>query len=334
MSTEKVPSRSDASIMLEVSALVRRKAGEYERGAVQVQGERVGYELYKIDARSNRQQEQNTHRGSLDGTIMVVVPGHGQTIHGPKKLLATAALLSRSRIAWCIDPTPAKGGDRTEGQAIARVIRESISTTFPKMEEPIAATLIGWSHGGSKALLAAEDAPNLFPQVLGVCSTSLVERHLLELLYSFFLEATRILWASVRRQEWTCLKDTLRVGWNAGVGLVRDLWNTKSVRRLIEDIGWAARNVTSSPIGYTGDVVLLFGAQDTVVRWRDVFPECDLPQDIPQFLAEYQEKNFPSASRVEVQVVEGSHVAPETDAPSFLRVGLSLLEQLGERRKG
>ena len=331
---DKAPARSETSILLEVSALVRRNMGEHERGDVEVPGETIGYELCTIDARSDQQRERDTHRGRPDGNIMVVVPGHGQTIHGPKKLVATAALMSRSRIAWCVDTAPAKGGDRTEAQAIARVVKENISTTFPDMEEPIAATLIGWSHGGSQALLGAEFAPDLFPQFLGVCSTGLVDRQSLELLYSFFLEATRILWASVRRRDWTCLKDTLRVGWNAGVGLIRDLWNTKSLRRLTEDIGWAARNVTSSPFGYTGEVVLLFGAQDTVMRWRDLFPGCDRPQDIPKFLPAYQEKNFPLASRVEVQVVEGDHVAPETDAPSFLQTGLSLLQQLDEQGNG
>jgi len=334
MGTDKAPARSETSILLEVSALVRRNVGEHERGAVEVQGETVGYELCTIDARSNQQRERDTHRGRPDGNIMVVVPGHGQTIHGPKKLVTTAALMSRSRIAWCIDTAPAKGGDRTEAQAIARVVKENISTTFPDMEEPIAATLIGWSHGGSQALLAAEFAPDLFPQFLGLCPTGFVDRQPLELLHSFFLEATRILWASVRQRDWTCLKDTLRVGWNAGVGLIKDLWKTKSLRRLIEDIGWAARNVASSPIGYTGEIVLLFGAQDTAVRWCDLFPECDRPQDIAKFLVEYQEKNFPLASRVEVQVVEGAHVAPETDAPSFLQTGLSLLEQLDEQGNG
>jgi hypothetical protein len=77
--------------------------------------------------------------------------------------------------------------------------------------------------------------------------------------------------------------------------------------------------------------VLLFGAQDTVVRWRDAFPECDRPQDISTSLAKYQKKNFPSARHVEVQIVEGAHVAPEVDAPSFLQTGLGLLEQLDER---
>jgi hypothetical protein len=196
----------------------------------------------------------------------------------------------------------------------------------------MAATLIGWSHGGSEALRAAEFAPDLFPQFLGLCPTGLVDRQPLELLHSFFLEATHILWASVRRRDWACLKDTLRVGWNAGAGLVRDLWRSKSPRRLIEDIGWATRKVSSKHFGYSGEVVLLFGTLDTVVRWHDAFPECDRPGNIPTSLVRYQEKNFPLAQRIEVQVVEGSHVAPETDAPSFLKTGLGLLGQLDERR--
>lgn len=302
-----------------------------EQGMVDVQGESVHYEIRIVDARSAMQRERDARRGRSDGNLVIVVPGHGQSIHGPKKLVATAAQLSRSKIAWCIDPVPVKGGDRTEAQAIARVARERISTTFPKMEEPIAATLIGWSHGGSEALRAAEHDPDLFPQFLGLCSTGLVDRQPLELIFSFFLEATRILWTSVRWRDWTCLKDTLRLGWNAGVGLVRDLWRSKSPKRLAEDIGWASRKVSGRLFGYSGEVVLLFGALDTVVRWQDVFPECERPQDISKSLAEYKRRNFPLARRVEVQIVKGAHVAPETDAPSFLQTGLGLLEQLDEQ---
>jgi hypothetical protein len=108
---------------------------------------------------------------------------------------------------------------------------------------------------------------------------------------------------------------------------MRDLWRSRSVRRLAEDIEWAGREITSSPIGYTGDVVLLFGAQDGVVRWRDAFPECERPHDISGFLAEYQGRTFPHARRFEVKVIEGAHIAPEADATTFLKVGLSLLEQ-------
>jgi pimeloyl-ACP methyl ester carboxylesterase len=312
------------------AALEHGNEVNYERGTVEIQGERVGYELYAVDARSNRQREDDTQHSKPDGNIIVVVPGHGQSIHGPKKLVAAAALLSRSKIVWCIDPIPAKGGDCTEAQAIARVVEERIEMAFPAGETSIAATLIGWSHGGSEALRAAEGAPDLFPQYLGLCPTGLVDRHPLELLRSFSLEAARIVWASVCRRDWVCLKDTLRLGWNAGVGLVRDLWRSKSPRRLAEDIGWAGRKVPGKRFGYRGEVVLLFGALDTVVRWRDVLPGCDRPQDIPTYLAKYQAKNFPLAQRIEVEVVPGDHAAPEVNAASFLQTGLGLLGQLDE----
>jgi pimeloyl-ACP methyl ester carboxylesterase len=305
-----------------------------EQGVVEVQGESVRYEMRVVDARSTQQREQDAQRGRPDGNIMVVVPGHGQSIHGPKKLVVTAAQLSRSKIAWCIDPVPAKGGDRIEAQAIARVVRDRISTMFPAKDGPTAATLIGWSHGGSEALQAAERDPDLFPQFLGLCPTGLVGRRQSELLYSFFLEATRILWTSVRQRDWTCLKDTLRLGWNAGAGLVRDLWRSKSLRRLTEDLSWASRKVASRPLGYSGEVVLLLGAQDTVVRWQDAFPGCERSRNISGCLAAYQERHFPQARRVEVQVIEGAHVAPEVDAPTFLRAGLSLLEQLDDTALG
>ncbi|HSR33373.1 MAG TPA: hypothetical protein VLY63_22645 [Anaerolineae bacterium] len=298
-----------------------------EHGVVQVQGESVRYEIRIVDARSAQQRKLDAQRGRPAGSVMIIVPGHGQNTHGPKKLVDSAAQLSRSKIAWCIDPSPAKGGDRIEAQAIARVIRDRISTMFPAKDEPTVATLIGWSHGGSEALRAAEHDPELFPQFLGLCPTGLVERRLLELLFSFFLEATRILWVSARQRDWTCMKDTLRLGWNAGAGLVRDLWRGRSVRRLLEDLGWAARKVTSNPISYTGEVVLLFGAQDTVVRWHDAFPGCERPQDISRLLAQYQQEHFPQARRVEVKVLQGAHVAPEVDAPTFLQAGLSLLGQ-------
>ena len=298
-----------------------------EQGTVDVRGESVRYEIRIVDARTTQQREQDTQRGRPGGNIMVVIPGHGQSIHGPKKLVPTAAQLSKSKIAWCIDPVPARGGDPVEAQAIARVARHRIATAFPAKEEPATATLIGWSHGGSEALLAAEHDPDLFPQYLGLCPAGLVGRHRRELLCSFFLEAARILWASACRRDWTCLKDTLRLGWDVSVGLTRDMRRGRSARRLVEDVGWATSNVASSPLGYTGEVVLLFGAQDTVVRWRDLFPECAQPQDISTSLAAFQKRAFPQAKRVEVRVVEGAHVAPEVDAPTFLQAGLSLLGQ-------
>lgn len=301
-----------------------------EQGTVNASGELIHYEIRTVDARSTQRQAQDARRGRPEGNIVVVVPGHGQSVHGPKKLVATAARLSKSGIVWCVDPVPARGGDRVEAQAIAHIVRSRIGTTFPATEEPITATLIGWSHGGGEALRAAEYDPDLFPQFLGLCPTGFVDRPPFELVYSFLLESVRILWSSARRKDWLCLKDTLRLGGNFVIGSLRDLWRSGSGKRLVEDIGWAARRASLQPLGYTGEVVLLFGAQDTVIRWRDVFPECEQPQDIAESLADLQRRDFPRAASLQVRIVAGTHVAPEVDAPAFLELGLGLLGQLGQ----
>ena len=286
------------------------------------------YQVRIIDARSAQQRDQDFRLGRPAGNIMVLVPGHGQSVHGPKKLLAAAARLSRSKIAWCIDPVPARGGDTVEGQAIAQIVRAKISASFPAMERPAAATIIGWSHGGAEALHAAGSAPDLFPQYLGLCPTGLVHRSPQELVGSFFLESTRTLWASVRQRDWTRLNDTLRLGANAGIGLARDLGRSRSARRLVEDIDWAGRKVSGGAYDYPGELVLLFGEQDTVVRWQDAFPKWSKSGQIGSSLSEYGRNAFPRAQRVEVRVVEGMHISPEVDAATFLRTGLGLLGQL------
>jgi hypothetical protein len=235
--------------------------------------------------------------------------------------------LSRSKIAWCIDPVPTRGGDGIEGQAIAQVTREEISARFPAKTSPVTATLIGWSHGAAEALHAAQAAPDLFPQYLGLCPTGLADRPPRELLGSFSLESARILWSSARQRDWNRLGDTLRLGVDAGVGLVRDLGRSKSVSRLVKDVGWAGKRVTGRDCRYPGDVVLLFGKEDTAVRWQDAFPAAN-QSEANASLAEQGQDAFPEARRVEVRVIPGSHVDPETDAGTFLRAGLGLLDQL------
>ena len=136
------------------------------------------------------------------------------------------------------------------------------------------------------------------------------------------------MWNSVRQRRWVCLKDALRLGVNAGTGLARDLWHSRSARRLIEDIEWAGKRVTGEGFQYPGKVVLLFGQQDTVVHWQDAFPECASPEQLGSTLVAFSQKAFPEASSVEIRVIEGTHVAPESDAPTFLRTGLGLLGQL------
>jgi hypothetical protein len=304
-------------------------ATEYsEQGVVDVRGESLPYEICIVDARSAPQREQDAWRGSPEGNIIVLVPGHGQGVHGPKKLLAAAARLSRTKIAWCVDPIPARGGDHVEGEAIASIVHDRIADAFPATELPVTATLVGWSHGASEALRAADQAPELFPQVLGLCPLGLVEKQPLTLVADFGGEAARILWTGARRRDWVRLKDALRLGLNAAAGLARDLARTRSVRRLVEDIRWAGTQVSGPDFAYPGHVVLLFGREDTVVRWQDALPGCAQPEEIAACLADYGQQAFPLAQRVEMQVIEGAHVAPETDATAVLERGLGLLGQL------
>lgn len=316
----------DEWVEAEARRLLRAKEARSERGRVAVGNEVVQYEMWVVDA-------GEVPRDRPRGNVLVVVPGHGQTATGPKKLVATAALLSQSKIVWCIDPVPSRGGDRIEAMAIAAVTRQKLAALYgPADMVPPGATLIGWSHGGGEALRAAAHDPALFPQVLGLCPTGLAARHPLELLTSFFLEALRTLGWGLRRRDWSYVGDTLRIGRDLLVGLLRDLWRSRSLRRLVGDVIWASQQVTGQGFGYTGEVVLLYGREDRVVRWQDLSPGCAGPDDLARCLPAFRRRHLPQARRVEVEVVEGGHLAPEAKASTFLRTGLGLLGQLDEPR--
>lgn len=309
-----------------------RSTGSARRvsGSVAAGGDRVQFEMRIVDARSGVERDRDTRRGRPAGNLVILVPGHGQTVDGPHNLLAAAARLSRSGVACCIDPVPAQGGDRAEAEALAAIARATIDYLFPTAQGPlpIRATLVGWSHGGGEALRAANWDSDLFPQYLGLCPTGLVERRPVELVGRFFLEAARILSRSLVRGNWRRVVITLRLGANALAGLAQDLARSRSLRRLLADVRWACRKVPGPAFGYSGQVVLLFGESDSVVRWRDAFPGGDSWQAIADSLPAFARDNFPFAGRLEVRVLPGDHVSPEADTRSFLRTGLGLLSQL------
>jgi pimeloyl-ACP methyl ester carboxylesterase len=254
---------------------------------------------------------------------MVLVPGHGQTVEGARQLVATLARLGRTGIAWGVDPTPAAGGDLVEAQAIAAIVRRRLATEFPGAAPR--ATIVGWSHGGGEALRAARADAALFGRYLGLCPAGMVTRRPLEMVGSFVLEAARIMAGYVRRGRWSYLGETLRVGLDLGQGLILDLVRGRSLRRLVEDVGWACRRVPGPDFDYPGEVILVFGKQDTVIRWRDVFPGCNDVAQLAEHLPTYREENLPRARRVEVLVLEGNHMSPETEAEDFVGPALALL---------
>jgi len=302
-----------------------------EYGSVMVGGEAVQFELRTVDARSEARRAHDARAGRPAGNVLILVPGHGQTVDGPRNLLATAAELSRSGIACCIDPVPARGGDHAEAKAIVAIARETIACLFPgEMQHgvPIQATVVGWSHGGGEALRAASQDPDLFPQYLGLCPAGLVERRPAELVCSFFQESMRVAGRNLVRGNMRCILTILRVGANLLKGLLWDLARSRSLRRLIADVRWACRRVPGPTFGYTGEVVLLWAEGDSVVRWRDAFQGCNCGQEIERSLPDFSRDNFPLASRVEVLILPGDHLSPELDSASFLTAGLGLLGQL------
>jgi hypothetical protein len=293
------------------------------RAVVLVGDEAVRYEVLTSDARTDAERARDAARGAPEGHVIVAVPGHGQTVAGPRNLVDSAARMSRSGLAWCVDPTPTAGGDVIEAQAITRIVRRCLAEQFPAATA--GALILGWSHGGSEALRAAREAPDLFPQYLGLCPVGLVARRPTELVGSFLLEAARIVGRTLYRRRWSELAETLRVGLDFARGLVLDLVRTRSLRRLANDVRWACRKVPGPDFDYPGEVVLLLGTDDTVIRWRDVLPGGRVDDSA---VADLHATDFAAARRFTLEVIPGDHMTPEVDAGSFIRRGLALLGQL------
>jgi len=307
--------------------------GKWERGVVRVDGETVGYTLYEIDARTEDQQTSNATNRRLDGNLNVYIPGHGQRSTAAKNVMATIVALSPSRILWSIDIDPPKGGDPTRAEALIKVIKSKASERIlgnkhQELTESLffKVSIFGWSHGAAEAMQAAEKDTDLFQHVVGLSPAGLIERLPYELAWSFIIEGLRIFWDALLRLDWWTLVRVLAVGYDILAGIICDFLRSKSLQRVIDDIKWASRKVTGKDYDYSGKVVILFGERDTVVRWQDVFPECQDPSDLGQFLEEYKEHNFPIADKLQVRVLAGNHMASETKAPLYIRTAFDLLD--------
>lgn len=319
--------------MLNSDALQLKVEGKWERAHVEVAGERIGYYLYEIDARTAEQRKRNARQRSLDGNLIVYIPGHAQRATTAKRLQAALIKRSESKMIWSIDIDPPRNGDPAKAEALIQIIKERTGLASLRMgsqelgaEAPFGITLIGWSHGGAEALRAANAAPALFQHVAALCPAGLTERTLRELVVSFSRESIRIGWNIVR----TSLSEStsgLIFGADLLRGILTDLFRTRSPRRLIRDVRWAGKKLVGEDYVYDGTVVVLFGESDSVIRWKDVFPECQHPDDIDQVLMEYRKRDFPRVRSVKVQVLEGNHMAPEMSAPVYIKTAFDLLAE-------
>jgi pimeloyl-ACP methyl ester carboxylesterase len=300
---------------------------------VEVDGETIGYTLYAVDARTESQRIANARDKTLDGNLNVYVPGHGQRAAAAKNLIATIVALSSSKVLWAIDIDPPRGRDQARAEALIKIIRRKASEELfgaepQQLAEPpsFRVTIFGWSHGGAETMRAAEKAPDLFQQVVGLCPAGLVKRSPYDLVWSFLLECLRILRDALLRLDRSIAK-ALAIGYDMLAGLFCDLLRSKSLPRVINDIRWICGKVTGKDYEYDGKVVILFGEKDGIIRWRDVFPACQHPGNVGQFLEEYKKRDFPMARDLQVRVLEGSHIAPEIHAPLYVKTAFDLLEQ-------
>jgi pimeloyl-ACP methyl ester carboxylesterase len=300
-----------------------------EQGQVALTTETVAYTLCEVRSRQVGQQAAYSDRRPLRGNLNVYVPGHGQSAGAARNLLAAIAVLSPSGTVWSIDIAPPKGGDQVRAAALVKLVSGRMADEFPSAHgelegHPPRATLFGWSHGATEALLAAELAPDLFDHVVGLCPTGLVARSTADLMHDFAMECLHVAWHSAADGE-PALGRALRIGTSLLVGVRRDATLAGSFQRVVDDIRWATQQVTGPSYAYPGTVVLLFAKDDQVIHWRDVFPRCREPRDVRRYVRAVRDRDFPKVRQFAVQILEGDHMGPEAHALAYVDSAFDLL---------
>jgi len=297
------------------------------RREIEVAGERLSYEVYECDARSDAERAEDARQGTLQGDLIVVIPGHWQTADSAKLLIGTSAAEGRSRVAWCVDIDPASGGDPVKAQALPLILAQDAGRLVDAGQASGAGalnvSLFGWSHGGAEALRTADLSPGLFRQVALICAAGLVDRTLWEMIPSFVIECLAIAGYAVLRGNDSYRRRVVAIVLNIAGGIYRDLIRARSPRRVAGDVWWATRKVPGPAFRYDGDVAIIFGADDRVIRWRDVCPECTSPQEVAGAVEQLRQRDFPCVHSLQVQVLAGNHLSPDTDA-AFARTALEL----------
>lgn len=306
--------------------------GEEKREQIDIHGVKVNYTIYKIDARSESQRVANERDQSLDGNLNVYIPGHGQRAATAKSTLARIISHSTSKVVLSFDIDPPLGGDWIKAEALREIIRRKASELFanqiPESEihQFIRVTIFGWSHGGAIALRAAHVDKELFQHVVCMCPAGLINRSSLELMWSFIVEGL-LVFINATFQFNGLIWRALAIGWDIVIGLITDFLRNFSLCRVFDDIRWATRKAVGHDYKFDGTAIVLFGEKDTVIRWRDTFPECNHPGDISKVIDVYKRKNFPLVGKLEIKVLAGNHMAPEIRAYRFINTAFHLINR-------
>ncbi len=289
-----------------------------KRDAVYIDHQKIGYYLYEHSPGDHLSPASNASAN----VINVYIPGHGQRATTAKQLLTSITQVNPYQRTWSIDIDPAPGGSLNKARALVKIIEQMISKRYPsETKDSIKIRLIGWSQGGSEAMLAAALAPHLIPSIACLCSTGLVYRSVTNLISKFAIECTRILTdATIHRN--VSFSGAVRFGGDIMIGVVNDVLSTRSVTCAWEDLRDATRQICGANYDYCGDVLLVFAENDTVIRWRDAFPGCKCPEDVQIMLPDYKQKYFPQVRNLKVEILPGNHLAPEADAERYIQTAL------------
>jgi pimeloyl-ACP methyl ester carboxylesterase len=313
--------------------VISKTVKRWDRGQIKIGRERLDYSIVEIDARNEVQGGDYVNHKTLNGDLFVYLPGHGQRVHDAANLLEYTARRSPAHLVWSIDIAPPAGGDPVKAAAFVKLVYWKIQEAFSISEEdlcsdyaPVGITLFGYSHGGGIALRAAEMAPKLVKNVVDFCPVGLLGRTPRDLVMSASKESRHILMDALG--GYAEMTSTIKLAAGSSLGLFGDFARTKSLRRLVDDALWVNQKITGDNYGYTGNVILLFARNDSLIRWQSVFPECSDPGDIEHFVREYQRSDFPHVSNLMVRVLEGNHLSPLVDVSLYIDTVINLLKRL------
>ncbi len=302
------------------------------RSDVFVDGEKVGYSRYVIDARDDARRLKNKSENKLEGNLVVYLPGHMQPADAARELHTAIVRRSRAGVLWSVDIDPPIGGDPMKAAALIQILRqEALGNLF---EDPISAkkhfqvTIVGWSHGGAEALRVAEMVPDMVDCVIALCTAGL---DLLPTLRMIGLLPREVAWVTrdIYRKRFATLRPSLRFGLQLTRGFAADLARTRSPRRLVNDLRWVAKKVVGPQYGYTGSVVILLGEHDVFFHWRRLLPDCVRVEDVSEHLEHYYRREFPNVRDFDLRVLPGSHLSPELHAAEYSQNALESLDQMG-----
>jgi pimeloyl-ACP methyl ester carboxylesterase len=302
------------------------------RSSVFVDGEKVGYSTYKIDARDDTRRLKNKLENKLEGNLIVYLPGHVQPVDAARELHTAIVQASRAGVLWSVDIDPPKGGDPVKAAALIQILRrEALGNLF---ENPILAqehfkvTVTGWSHGGAEALRVAELAPDTVECVIALCTAGLDMLPTPRLIGRLPREIARVTRESYRKRFAT-LRPSLRFGLQLTRGFAADLVHTRSPMRLVSDLRWVGKKVVGPQYGYKGSVVIILSEHDAFFHWRELFPNCARVEDVGEHLEHYYQRNFPNVRGIDLRVLPGSHLSPELHAAEYLQNAQEALDQMG-----